>query len=84
MKEKKTKSESPLKVNLLQIGIKFGITIALPLLGFIALGFILDKKLGTLPIFIILGVIFATILSTLLLSREITEIMQDIDSQKKK
>ncbi|MBU4298873.1 AtpZ/AtpI family protein [Patescibacteria group bacterium] len=43
------------------LGLELGFLIALPLVFFLALGLFLDKKLGTLPIFLISSIILGLV-----------------------
>ncbi len=70
-------------VNLVEIGLQFGIIIALPLILFIGLGFWLDKKYGTVPLFIIIGLFLALAISAYGLYKRIREIFSELNIPKK-
>ncbi len=65
------------KTNLLELGIEFGLIIALPLIGLIGLGLWLDKKYGTVPLFILIGLFIALGVSSIMLYKRIQEILSD-------
>lgn len=45
------------KNNIIFLGLKIGLVITIPLIGFLLLGILLDKKLDTFPIYLILGIV---------------------------
>jgi F0F1-type ATP synthase assembly protein I len=69
-------------VNLLELGIEFGVIIAVPLLLLIALGYYLDKTLGTVPLFILLGLFLSIGISSYGLYKKINAIMFDLNNNK--
>lgn len=69
-------------VNLLELGIEFGVIIAVPLLILIALGYYLDKTLDTVPLFILLGLLCSIGISSYGLYKKITAIMFDLNHHK--
>jgi F0F1-type ATP synthase assembly protein I len=44
-------------LNTMYLGLKIGLLITIPLIGFLLLGILLDKKLDTFPIYLILGIV---------------------------
>lgn len=66
-----------MKLNLLEIGLQFGLIIAIPLILFIGIGFVLDKKYDTVPLFILLGLFLALVISTFMLYKKIKEILNN-------
>lgn len=52
---------------------EMGYLIALPLIGFALLGRFFDTKLGTPPLFFLLGIVSAIILSTVLVIRKVSQ-----------
>jgi len=67
------------EVNLLELGIEFGVIIAVPLLLLIALGYYLDTTLGTLPLFILLGLFLSIGISSYGLYKKINAILFDLN-----
>lgn len=65
------------KTNLLELGIEFGLIIALPLIGLIILGLYLDKKYGTVPLFILIGLFVALGISSVMLYKRINQILSE-------
>ena len=65
------------KLNLLEIGLQFGLIIAIPLILFIGIGLTLDKKYDTIPLFILLGLFLALTVSTVMLYKKIKEILNN-------
>ena len=49
----------------IDLGIQLGLMVALPMVGFLALGVFLDRKLGTSPTFIIASVVVGLTVSIL-------------------
>lgn len=68
-------SKNPLGINLLELGLQFGLIIALPLILFIGIGLYLDKHYQTVPLFIILGLFIALGISTYALYKKINDII---------
>lgn len=64
------------RLNLLEIGIEFGLIIGIPLVLFIGAGLWADKQLGTVPLFILVGLFAALALSTVMLYKKIKAITQ--------
>lgn len=62
--------------SLLGIAWEMGYLIALPLIGGALLGRFLDQYLGTSPLFLILGIIVAIVLSTVLVARKTMQVMK--------
>jgi len=71
-------NQAPQKVNLLAIGTEFGVMIAVPILVFGGIGFYLDSKFGTTPVFILVGVGLSILSSSLLLYKRIKEIFLEL------
>lgn len=69
---KKTSTITPFYI--VGIGTEIGIKIALPLLLFVFLGVKVDKSIGTLPLFTILGILLALGCSVYLIWRMIKRI----------
>lgn len=63
------------KISLLEIGIEFGLIIAIPLIAFIAFGFYLDKTFQTVPVFILAGMFLALFISAYILYQKIKQIL---------
>ena len=59
--------ENPTGKALLTMGVamQLGFSIALPLILFIVLGIFADKKLGTMPLFTIVGVLLSLVVSVM-------------------
>ncbi|HAU39863.1 MAG: hypothetical protein UV80_C0002G0092 [Candidatus Peregrinibacteria bacterium GW2011_GWF2_43_17] len=72
------KNSAPQKVNLLSLGTEFGVMIAVPILIFGGIGFYLDGKFGTEPLFILIGVGLSILASSLLLYKRIREIFLEL------
>ncbi len=54
-KPESSKKPGASDINLLQVGMQFGLILAIPLLVFILGGIWLDQRLGTTPLFILMG-----------------------------
>ncbi|MFH0820653.1 MAG: AtpZ/AtpI family protein [Candidatus Peregrinibacteria bacterium] len=65
------------KISLLEIGLEFGMIIAIPLIALIGLGLYLDKKYGTVPLFILIGLFTALGISSIMLYKKINEILNN-------
>jgi len=61
------------------IAMQLGFSIALPLILFIVLGIFTDKKLGTMPLFTITGILLAFAVSIL----EIYQIIKSVQKSNK-
>lgn len=72
-----------LGVNVLEIGLQFGVIIAVPLVLLICLGLYLDKTFNTIPLFILLGLFTALGISTYGLYRRISEIQDTLNNKPK-
>ena len=81
-KRDRTNEKGKLGVNVLELGIEFGVIIAVPLLLLIALGYYLDKTLGTVPLFILLGLFLSIGISSYALYKKINAIMFDLNNKK--
>ena len=57
------------KVNTMYLGLKIGLLIALPLVGFLLLGIGADKKFETFPLFFIIGIVSGFILAIYMVYR---------------
>ena len=67
----------PPRINLLEIGLQFGLIIALPLIVLISIGLYLDKTYHTVPLFILIGMFLALGVSTYALYKKINEILKN-------
>lgn len=67
-------SPSPL-LRSLALGMQLGLTVALPLLVGVLGGRFLDRSFGTAPLFLLSGIILATILSLALVVREVRDVI---------
>lgn len=68
----------------LGIAWEMGYLIALPLVGLALLGRFVDSVFGTAPLALLLGILLAIILSTIIVTRKVSELLKDIDSDTKK
>ncbi len=68
-----------MRVNWLELGVQFGLIIALPLISFLLLGLWLDRRLGTLPLFLFIGIVLASILSAVALKKLIKKITSEMN-----
>ena len=59
---------------------EMGYLIAVPLVGSALLGRYLDRTFATAPLFLILGIIIAIVLSTVLVARKTMQVMDGEDS----
>lgn len=84
MEQKEIIKKSPFTVNLLELGIQFGLIIAIPLLMLIGLGFYLDKRFETVPLFILIGLFSALAISASILYVEIKKISESLNSKPNK
>lgn len=82
--QKETIQKSPFTVNILELGMQFGLIIAIPLLMLIGLGFYLDKKFGTVPLFILIGLFSALAISSTILYVEIKKINETLNNKSNK
>ncbi len=62
---------------LVGIAWNLGYVIALPLIGFALGGRFVDKLLGSSPLFFLVGVLAATVLSTVLVYRKVSILIKD-------
>lgn len=67
--------------HLIGIALEMGYLIALPLVGCAVLGAFLDRAFGTKPLILLISVLFAIIISTVLVYRKTKEM---IDESEKK
>ncbi len=61
----------------LSLAFELGFTIAIPAVGFALGGRLLDRKFDTGPIFLLLGILVAILLSSYFVYKKTTRIMQD-------
>jgi len=69
-------------VETISLSLQLGFDIVIPLLLLAILGRLLDKKFGTSPFLLLLGIIIAFITSSLLIFIKIKKIFKDLDSEK--
>lgn len=69
---------------ILGIAWEMGYLIALPLVGLALLGRFIDGVFGTAPLALLLGILLAIILSTIIVTRKVSELLKNIDSDTKK
>lgn len=62
------------------LGIVFGLILSLPLVVLLPLGIALDKKMGTLPAFLLGGFFVALAFSSIMLYRVITDVTRGDDA----
>lgn len=75
--EDKTKKEKIILWNTMAFAWELGYTIAVPLVIFALLGRFLDNKYEASPIFLIVGIFFAMIISGILVFRKAKKILED-------
>lgn len=63
-----------MNLNLWALSGELGLLIALPLVVFVLVGIKLDRWLGTLPLFIIVGMVLAGMVSTIAVARKIKRV----------
>ncbi len=56
---------------------ELGYLIALPLVGLALLGKFVDRLLGTSPLFLLIGILAAIVLSTIIVVRKVSGMMDD-------
>jgi len=61
----------------LSLAFELGYIIAIPIVGFALGGRLLDRKLDTAPLFILLGIFISIILTSYLVYRKTAKIMDD-------
>lgn len=71
----KSEKAAPL-LNVWSLAGELGLLIAIPVVVFVLLGVWLDKRLGTLPLFIILGIILSMLTSIVTIARKIKNLNQ--------
>jgi len=64
------------KRQLISLAFEMGYTIAIPLVIFALLGRFLDKKLTTSPLFLLVGMLLAVILTSILVYKKINRIIK--------
>jgi ATP synthase protein I len=64
--------------------VSLGLTFAGGIVGFLLLGFVLDRWLGTTPVFILIGTFLGTVLSFLVVYRKLEEEARQRREQKGK
>lgn len=69
--EKTPKKDSPSLMNVWGLAGELGLIIATPVVVFVLFGIWLDKRLGTMPLFIIIGIILAMVTSTIAIVKKI-------------
>ncbi len=74
LNNKKSKPDIAHTFNAWSLAGELGIVIAAPLLILVLLGVQLDKKLGTMPLFIILALLVSMVVSTLGVARKIRQL----------
>lgn len=70
--------------SLLGIVGQIGFMVTVPLIGFALLGRMADKAIGTSPLFFLVGVIGAIILSTILIYRKTSKLMNEASASQQK
>jgi F0F1-type ATP synthase assembly protein I len=66
----------------ISLSLQLGFTIALPLIIFAIGGRILDKKFGSTPLFLLVGIILALIISTILIYQKIKIILKEFEKER--
>lgn len=74
LKEKDKKTEDRAVFSALSLSFELGLTIAIPAVGFALGGRLLDRKFESSPIFLLLGISVAILLSSYLIHRKISQI----------
>ncbi len=69
--EEKVLARVPQTINVWATAGEIGVLIALPLVVLVLLGIKLDRYLGTMPLFIICGMILAMVISTIAIARKV-------------
>jgi len=67
-----------MKTNLLGLGIQIAVIVALPLIVLLLAGIALDRKLGTMPIFMIVGILIAMTASSAMLYKKLKNEIQSL------
>ena len=78
---KKTEKIPKSLLQTISLSLQLGFTIALPLVVLAIGGRILDKKFQTSPLFLILGLLSALIISTILLYQKIKAIIKESEKE---
>ncbi len=58
-----------------------GFVVTVPLVGFALLGRFVDQKFNTQPLFFLVGIVFAIILSTIMVYRKTVYLMDEAEKQ---
>lgn len=74
MDQKSDKQDNSQTLNVWSLASELGFLIAIPLVIFILIGVKLDKTFGTTPLFIILGMILAFVLSATSIVRKVKKL----------
>lgn len=64
----------------LSLGLKIGISVAIPLLLFVLGGRFLDRALKTTPLFLLLGLVISTVLSLVFIAHEVRAVLRGSSS----
>ncbi|XLQ19852.1 MAG: AtpZ/AtpI family protein [Candidatus Moraniibacteriota bacterium] len=78
LKDQDKKTENSGVFYALSLAFELGFMIAIPAVGFALGGRLLDNKLESSPIFLLLGIFVSILLSSYLVYRKTARIMQDI------
>ena len=63
MENTKNKNSTPKDFSAVALGLELGFIISIPLVLFLLAGIFLDKKFGTLPLFLIAGILLSAIVT---------------------
>jgi len=77
LKDQDKKTGDGSVASVLSLAFELGYIIAIPIVGFALVGRLLDRKLDTAPLFILLGIFISIILTSYLVYRKTANIMED-------
>ncbi len=77
LKDQDKKTENKGFFEALSLAFELGYIIAIPAVGFALGGRLLDRRFDTTPVFLLLGIFVAILLSSYLVYRKTVEMMQD-------
>lgn len=73
----KNPSLAPKDFSAIKLAWELGYTIIIPLILFALLGVFLDKRFNTIPLFTILGIILAAIISSIVIYKKVKPILEE-------
>lgn len=69
---------------MLALAWELGYVIAVPLVGFAIGGVVLDRAFQSKPLFFLIGILLAIIISTCIVCKKVAGALQDVSNQEKK